>query len=889
MKKHFLLVLISILAISLSYSQSGRVGIGTSNPEQKLDVAGSAKANDKVIGTRGFVAGAVTADTAKAIFSTDITNKGFYIPRLTTAQKTTLGGTLNGTNKGLLVFDTDLNRTDFWDGTAWKAVGDGAGGPPTGNAGGDLTGTYPNPTIANNAVTGSKVLDQSITNADILDGTINLTTKVNNVLPVSNGGTGVNTVTGAVIGNGSSPVSGVASSSGNQVLRRNNANTAYEFAQVQYSDVAGTPSALPPSGNAGGDLTGTYPNPTVGAGKIDNGKLANDAVSTTKIANDAVTNAKLDNIASNTIKGRASSGTGDPEDLTPSQVKNMLGLSNGMNGSGTTDYVSKFTSTNTIGNSQIFDNGTSVGIGTTNPAQGKLWVDGGDVWIRGNNMRIAFNTDGSTDPTPNASITGIQNGLSGSSADMVFNTWDGAANTEIMRIRSNGSVGINNNLSTNTNAMLSVTPKYGNWCEGIEINPSSGGYNAIFFRETANSITNSWFLGKISNNNFGLLRNSLTGMVATTRGDQPFEVTTTGNSIFGGNVGIKTATPNAALDVYGQAHISRDKTTECCGGGNYTLSLAEATSTTGRQPTIQFHSSGYHEGYIRLLGSQGGFRRMQFGDNQGSLMGIETTGQIMAGSSQASIGTHPTYGENYAALWKNGNDYGILTDATNTFVNSPSYSGNIYFRSNNSDIAHIHRDALGVSPGFMSGDLWIYGVYSYWRGYWLDTHNDLDAIDNMKPLSKVDEKTGNIIQEIDPATIPEVITERGHGIKTDDVNGGAINMSSAIALAWGGVRQLRAETKSRDASLTSRIERLEKLVTQLTGKELGNLEFTEKATAYKGMKNYVIMDARISPESKITVIGLSNFEIVNKEEGTFTILFHTPPTENVKFTYSAKY
>ena len=36
-------------------------------------------------------------------------------------------------------------------------------------------------------------------------------------------------------------------------------------------------------------------------------------------------------------------------------------------GSGTTNYVSKFTASGTIGNSQIFDNGTSVGIGTATP------------------------------------------------------------------------------------------------------------------------------------------------------------------------------------------------------------------------------------------------------------------------------------------------------------------------------------------------------------------------------------------------------------------------------------------------------------------------------------------------------------------------------------------
>ena len=44
------------------------------------------------------------------------------------------------------------------------------------------------------------------------------------------------------------------------------------------------------------------------------------------IAANAVTNAKLNTMAQNTIKGRVSSGTGDPEDLTASQTKTVLGI-----------------------------------------------------------------------------------------------------------------------------------------------------------------------------------------------------------------------------------------------------------------------------------------------------------------------------------------------------------------------------------------------------------------------------------------------------------------------------------------------------------------------------------------------------------------------------------
>ena len=47
----------------------------------------------------------------------------------------------------------------------------------------------------------------------------------------------------------------------------------------------------------------------------------------TTIANDAVTNGKLANMATATIKGRTTAGTGDPEDLTAAQARTVIGVS----------------------------------------------------------------------------------------------------------------------------------------------------------------------------------------------------------------------------------------------------------------------------------------------------------------------------------------------------------------------------------------------------------------------------------------------------------------------------------------------------------------------------------------------------------------------------------
>jgi hypothetical protein len=112
----------------------------------------------------------------------------------------------------------------------------------------------------------------------------------------------------------------------------------------------------------------------------------------------------------------------------------------GISGSGTTNYVPKFTSSTAIGNSQIFDDGTNVGIGTTTPGQ-KLDVLG-DSRVTGQmHVGVGSNYSGSfineSDVTKSLTISADPSN-SAANSFMRFNL-DG---TERMRIISGGNVGI---------------------------------------------------------------------------------------------------------------------------------------------------------------------------------------------------------------------------------------------------------------------------------------------------------------------------------------------------------------------------------------------------------------------------------------------------------------
>lgn len=176
---------------------------------------------------------------ASAILDVSSTTQGMLVPRMTSSQR----GLISSPSTGLLVYQTDAPAGFyFYGGSGWISLNSAAT-----TAGGDLTGVYPNPTLATSGVSAGTYGDATHVPAITVDAKGRITSATNTAISSGGGSTLPIDTTFTVTlttATQSFSVASLTSANPKKIFNFNQANNSYWV-----SNIGSFKLTLPPASN----------------------------------------------------------------------------------------------------------------------------------------------------------------------------------------------------------------------------------------------------------------------------------------------------------------------------------------------------------------------------------------------------------------------------------------------------------------------------------------------------------------------------------------------------------------------------------------------------------------------------------------------------------------